>query len=312
MERIEHRENTAGKQRQTVGHWLAVTAILALAVAIFFGLHPHYRFVAVGIALIAALAVWKPNWTWWLSAGAMLAVVAFLWTFGPSGYRFASLVPLGVAIVIVLFHFGNRAVKIVTACVAGLICAGTLAVEAPIVASAIAEPEQGAPYVIVLGAAVYGETPSLSLENRVKRAIVYLAENPDTKVVVSGGQGEGEDISEAECMRRYLVSHGIAEDRILMESHSTSTMENLAFSQAVIAADGGEGARVVIVSSGYHLYRAKAMASSLGMDADGAASDDGYPVFMAGMNLREALAVLKMWLFGSWERKACMASVYAT
>ena len=180
-----------------------------------------------------------------------------------------------------------------------------------IVSSALIEPAENVPYVVVLGAAVYGETPSLSLENRIRRAIEYLEENPEVKAVVSGGQGAGEDISEAECMRRYMVAHGIDESRILLEEHSTSTMENLAYAKAVIEKDGGSAERIVIVSSGYHLYRAKAMASSLGMTADGAASDDGYPAFMLGMYLREAFAVVKLRLFGSLERTACLASVYA-
>ena len=126
-----------------------------------------------------------------------------------------------------------------------------------------------------------------------------LAANPEAKAVVSGGQGAGEDISEAECMRRYLSAHGIAPERILIEDRSTSTKENLAFSKAVIEADGGTTDRVVIVSSGYHLYRAQKTAEQLGMRAGGAAGSDGYPIYMFGMYLREAAAVWKLWVFGA-------------
>ena len=116
---------------------------------------------------------------------------------------------------------------------------------------------------------------------------------------MSGGQGAGEDISEAECMRRYLVKHGIAEERILLEDRSTSTKENLAFSEAVIKTDGGKTDRIVLVSSAYHLYRARSMAAAMGMRAGGFAGSDGYPIYMFGMYLREAAAVTELWLFGA-------------
>ena len=299
------------KQPRTVWHWIGAVLIALLAVAVWFGLHPHYRFVSGILAALAVVSVVFPAWTWWIGAGSMLGVVALLWSFGPSGYRYASVIPLLLAMLIVAFHFGGKLLRILASAVLGLLTVGLLSVQMPIMLAAMETPAENVPYVIVLGAAVYGETPSISLQNRVKRAIEYLEANPDSKVVVSGGQGEGEDISEAECMRRYLTENGVEESRILLEEHSTSTMENLAFSKAVIENDGGSADRVVIVSSGYHLYRAKAMAKSIGMTAYGAASRDGYPIFMTGMNIREALAVMKLWTLGRWERQACLASAYA-
>ena len=79
------------------------------------------------------------------------------------------------------------------------------------------EPSANADYVIVLGAHVFGERMSANLRYRVEAAYGYLKKNPDTKVVLSGGQGQGEEITEAEAMRRYLVQEGIEEDRILIE-----------------------------------------------------------------------------------------------
>ena len=97
-------------------------------------------------------------------------------------------------------------------------------------------------------------------------------------------------------MRRYLVDQGVDNSRILMEDSSTSTLENLAFSKAAIEAASGYPSRVAIVSSSYHLYRAKRMAAALGMAAEGLPSSDGYPVYMTGMYIREALAVWKLWI----------------
>ena len=82
--------------------------------------------------------------------------------------------------------------------------------------SAHDDPEEGADVLIVLGCAVHGERVSLTLSYRLDRAIEYLNANPNTVAIVSGGQGQGESISEAEAMRRYMVNRGIANERIIM------------------------------------------------------------------------------------------------
>ena len=85
-------------------------------------------------------------------------------------------------------------------------------------------------YIIVLGAHVDGTRMTLALLERARRALLYLEENPGTKAVLSGGKGDGENISEAEAMYRYLTGHGIDGDRLIREEESTSTKENLEFS----------------------------------------------------------------------------------
>ena len=222
----------------------------------------------------------------------------FLLTFRASGYHYTALLPLFTAGLMLVFRFGNRGLKRLTAALTVLALALLLTAEIPIVVTALSSGQSDAPYVIVLGAAVYGETPSISLRHRSDRAKAHLKSNPAAKAVASGGQGAGEDISEAECMRRYLVERGVKSSRILLEDRSTSTLENLTFSRQVIEAAGGDPSRVAVVSSSYHLFRAKRMAAALGMDADGLASSDGYAVYMAGMYLREALAVWKLWIMG--------------
>ena len=194
-----------------------------------------------------------------------------------------------------VFRSGKRGLKRLAAFLTALALGLLLAAEIPILSAALTSEKSDAPYVIVLGAAVYGETPSISLRHRADRALEHLNANPAAVAVVSGGQGEGEDISEAECMRRYLRERGVADSRILVEDRSTSTLENLTFSKQVIEGAGGDPARVAVVSSSYHLYRAGRMAAALGMEAEGLRSSDGYPVYMTGMYLREALAVWKLW-----------------
>lgn len=283
----------------TLWHVAGLLLILCTAIAIWFGVHPRYRFLSVGVLLLGALGVWKRNWMFWIVLLVEACFVVFLWTFPQAGYRIASTVPLAVMAMLLIFRFGKKPLKIIASALFGLGVAALLFVEIPIIKSAAQKPEPDADYIVVLGAAVYGENPSITLQHRLEGAARYLDANPQAKAVVSGGQGEGEDISEAECMRRYLVEHGIAADRILLEDQSTSTKENLAFSKAVIEADGGDASRIAIISSAYHLYRAKRMASALGMDAIGVAGSDGYPIYMFGMYLREAAAVAKLWIFGA-------------
>ncbi|MBQ5991176.1 MAG: YdcF family protein [Clostridia bacterium] len=295
---MEQTNQTKMRRPFTVWHALGLLLIVCTAAAIWFGVHPRYRFLSVAILAVAAFFVWKRNWMLWIVIAAELVFVAFLWLFPQAGYKIASLVPLAIIGMLLVFRFCKKPVKIAVSVIAGLCAAALLVIEIPIVKATVDKPDSGADYIIVLGAAVYGEEPSITMQHRLEGAARYLDENPETKAVASGGQGAGEDISEAECMRRYLTEHGIAPERILIEDQSTSTKENLAFSKAVIKTDGGDVSNVAVVSSGYHLYRAKKMASMLGMHATGVAGSDGYPIYMFGMYLREAAAVLKLWIFG--------------
>ena len=295
---MEQKNQPKTKQPFTVWHALGLILILCTALAVWFGIHPRYRFLSVGILLFGVFAAWKRDWMLWIVIAAELVFVVFLWLFPQAGYKIASLVPLAIIGMLLVFRFCKKPVKIVVSVFAGICAAALIVIEIPIVKATIDKPKPGADYIIVLGAAVYGEEPSITLQHRLEGAARYLDENPNTKGVVSGGQGAGEDISEAECMRRYLEIHGIAPERILIEDQSTSTKENLAFSKAVIESDGGDVSRVAVVSSGYHLYRAKTMARLLGMQATGVVGSDGYPLYMFGMYLREAAAVLKLWVFG--------------
>ena len=84
--------------------------------------------------------------------------------------------------------------------------------------------DYGKDVLIVLGCAVRGERVSLTLKLRLDAALEYLEHSPNTAVIVSGGKGDGENISEAEAMKRYLAAHGVDESRIITEDKSTSTV----------------------------------------------------------------------------------------
>ena len=273
-----------------------VSALALLALSLWFGLLPYYRLAALLVAALILPVLLRPEWTFSIVLAALIGCGASLWAFRASGYHYASLLPFLVAALMLVFRFGKRGLKRLAGAATALALILLLAAEAPILHTALNAAKSDAPYVIVLGAAVYGETPSISLKHRCDRAREHLKANPAAAAVLSGGQGQGEDISEAECMRRYLVNKGVQESRLLPEDRSTSTLENLTFSKQVIEDSGGDPARVAIVSSAYHLYRARRMAASLGMEADGLRSADGCPVYMTGMYLREALTVWKLWV----------------
>lgn len=291
-------KQASSQKHPLAGQIGAALAVLFLAFAAWFGLHPYYRFAAVGLAaLVLPIALFR-RWAYWVALLALMGTGVFLLTFRASGYHYAAMLPLLAAGLLLVFRFGKRRLRRLTAVLVALGLGVLLPAEVPILHAALAGGDSDAEYVIVLGAAVYGTSPSITLAHRTDRAREHLEAHPAAAAVVSGGQGEGEDISEAECMRRYLLDRGVAKERILLEDRSTSTLENLTFSKAVIEAHGGDPSRVAIVSSPYHLYRARRMAAALGMEADGLPGSDGYAVYMAGMYLREALAVWKLWVLG--------------
>lgn len=157
--------------------------------------------------------------------------------------------------------------------------------------------EENLDYVIVLGAQVRGDAPSKALFRRIKKAEEYLKENPGTIAVLSGGKGNGENISEAQAMYDCLVDAGIEEERLLMEDKSTSTVENLEFSGKLI----GKGAKTGIISQNFHIYRALKLAQHQGYtDVCGIAAGS-EPLYQPHFMVREAFAIIKEKLTGNIE-----------
>jgi uncharacterized SAM-binding protein YcdF (DUF218 family) len=146
--------------------------------------------------------------------------------------------------------------------------------------------------VIILGAGLKGEIPSKTLLSRLEAGKAFLLENKELPVVVSGGQGEGESIPEAEAMGLYLMEHGISEERIIYEKASTTTYENIRNSREILHGMGMKNLNVLIVTSDYHVVRAKMIADELGLDSQGLA---GNSPFFVKVNyfIREYFAIMK-------------------
>ena len=147
--------------------------------------------------------------------------------------------------------------------------------------------------VIILGAGIKGERLSLTLKYRLDKGLEYIALNPDAKIIVTGGKGPGEGITEAEAMRRYLTSQGIANSRIIIEDKATSTYENLMYSSEFLS----EGDEVVIVTDGFHIFRGVSMAKKFGLEPTHLHSKSYIPQLPLNF-VRELAAVMKMFVLG--------------
>jgi len=151
-------------------------------------------------------------------------------------------------------------------------------------------------YVIVLGAQMKESGPSNILKSRLDRAIEYLEKNPATKVIVSGGQGSDEPMSEAEGMKIYLIQNGIEPERIIMEDLSVNTKQNLKFSSEYINI---EEETVGIVTSNFHIYRSVKLARKQGYaHVCGIAAESKLGLLPANM-LREFCCVVYYAVTGS-------------
>lgn len=237
-------------------------------------------------------------------AGGLLVLYWLLSTCFVGTVGFTNLL-CGVGILLILLGVlerrfgGNPAVlrvKKVLLPLAAAGIAGFLVLEGLILAGAARKDEAPADYILVLGAGLRGEEMSLTLLMRMETAVAC---EQGEVIAVSGGQGRNEDIPEAEAMGDYLLSQGIPADRILREDQSTSTMENLVYSRALIEADSGKDIselRVKIVTSDFHCCRALMLARRAGYTQ---ASGYGAPTpgwVMPSSCIREAFALVKSFL----------------
>ncbi len=161
--------------------------------------------------------------------------------------------------------------------------------ETIIIKTGYSKPQKGADYVIVLGAQVKGTKVSQALRHRLDAAYSYAVSNEATQIIVSGGKGSGEDITEAQAMYEYLVNRGIAPDRIIKEERSTNTNENIMYSKEMM--EGGD--YVVVVTNHFHLYRGTRIAKKqLDQKVEGLGAKTGNILFL-NYFVREAFAVVK-------------------
>ena len=136
----------------------------------------------------------------------------------------------------------------------------------PILLGVRSQPEAACDWLIVLGAGVDGDTPSPILQDRINAAYDYLTKHPDTVCIATGGKGDDENLSEAQCIYNHLTQMGISGDRIWMEDQATSTVENFRYSIDLLKQETGSIPKSVgVLSNEFHLFRASLMAKNNGL-----------------------------------------------
>lgn len=161
---------------------------------------------------------------------------------------------------------------------------------------------QGDPQImVILGCQVKPWGPSVLLQDRLDKALTYLEDHPDLTVVVSGGQGPDEHISEAQCMYDYLTAHGVDGEQILLEDQSHNTVQNLRYTVDLLTKAGYDTtADMVVVSNGFHLTRVRMLWNRVcggDYNLSTLAAPSSHLPSRLKMYLREPLALVKSFLF---------------
>lgn len=170
------------------------------------------------------------------------------------------------------------------------------AVELCVISAFGAKGEPNLDYIIVLGAQVKENGPSVVLKFRLDTAYDYLMENEETLCIVSGGQGYNEPHSEAQGMYDYLTGRGIAKERILLEDKSTDTSENIAFSSIYL---NMENDKVGIVTNNFHVFRSVHLAKHYGIKNVCGISATSNIFFLPNNMFREFFGIIKDLVYGN-------------
>ena len=221
----------------------------------------------------------------WLFLGAAFAGLGFLKSSPQGGWLLSvhTFLKNGIQAVPIWIKRGFAVLFIAGVCVFGV-------TEIMIVSQCFAKGRENLDYVIVLGAGVRpGGNPSKALQKRLDKAYEYALRNPDTMLILSGGKGADEPVSEADCMYDYLMRKSFDEKRLIKEEQSTSTNENLKFSRKLIPA----GKSVGIISNNFHIFRAVHIAKYYGFEqVCGIAAKGDLPTAMNNF-VREFFGVMK-------------------
>lgn len=170
-------------------------------------------------------------------------------------------------------------------------------IESLILLSVRTDKNVEADYLVILGAGLKGEQITLTFKNRLDKGIEYLNEYENMKVVVSGGKGPGEDITEALAMEKYLIENGIEANRIIKEDKATSTYENIKYTKEIlITTTGRNDYKIMISTNDFHMFRSKFLATRNGFTAYGLTSDTN-PYILPNSCIREYFAIIKSLVF---------------
>ena len=171
-----------------------------------------------------------------------------------------------------------------------------LLVECCVISGFFAKGESNLDYIVILGAQMKENGPSRELRKRLDKAIDYAEKNKNVMIVVSGGKGADEHISEAQVMYHYMTEYGIAGNRIIMEDKSTNTTENLKFTKQLIDV---EMSQIGIVTSNFHIFRATRIAKAQGYQNMCGIAASAEPLLQPAHMTREFVGIMKDFIFGN-------------
>ena len=231
-----------------------------------------------------------------------LALIWFVFTFLMAGYSFTALVCVCLMGVLLFYNLCYmtrskfpKSTKVVKRVFTFFLIIGLLVVgitECLIIHASFGDKDETCQYMLVLGAKVRNDGPSVSLMDRIKATAAYMEAHPDVIAIVSGGKGPDEPITEAQCMFEQLVKLGVDPERIWLEDQATSTWENLHFAMNLIEEKTGQRPeKIGLLSSEYHLFRAKIFARACGVEAVGIPAHTSRISQMVNHFMREVAGV---------------------
>ena len=138
--------------------------------------------------------------------------------------------------------------------------------------------------IIILGAGIWGNSPSPMLQDRLLQGIDLYESNVSSKIIMSGDHGR-EEYDEVNVMKKYAIDNGVPSEDIFMDHAGFSSYESIYRAKEIFGAE-----RIVIVTQKYHLYRALHIANSLGLEAYGVGADQRQYVGAMYREIREILA----------------------
>ena len=251
---------------------------------------------------------WTPNLLRWL-AMIPLAGIWYIFTFLMAGYSFSALVCICLIGILLFYNVCSwtksrfpKSTRVVKTVFTILLCIGLVVVgitEALIIHASFGDKDESCEYMLVLGAKVRHDGPSVSLMDRIRAAADYMNAHPEVIAIVSGGKGADEPMTEAQCMYEELTKLGIDPERIWIEDKATSTWENLRFALDLIEEKTGQRPeKIGLLSSEYHLFRAKMFAKECGVEAVGIPARTSRLSQMVNHFMREVAGVWHYLILG--------------
>lgn len=151
-------------------------------------------------------------------------------------------------------------------------------------------------FIIALGSGLIGgdRVPPL-LASRLDKSIEqYQKYHKEPKIIVSGGQGPDELLSEAEAMKNYIVGKGVPEQDVLIEDKSRNTMQNMLFSKAIMDSIKPDH-KSIFVTNNYHVFRASIYARLAGLKKCEGVGAKTAKYYMPSAFIREYIGIIMMY-----------------